>query len=61
MAPRASKNKVPDKATLVNAAAGSSACPPSSGKFTGEFFDIYNNVLAAKSELLGSNAGTEHK
>ena len=51
----------PAKATLVNAAASSSACPPSSGKFTGEFFDIYNDVLAAKSELLVSNAGAERK
>ena len=57
MAPRTSKNQNSAKATLVNAAAGSSAWSHSSGEFTGEFFDIYNDVLAAKSELLVSNAG----
>jgi hypothetical protein len=62
MAPRTSKGKAPAKATLTAAAAASSAVvPSSSSRFTGEFYDLYNDLLVAKNELLVSDAGIERR
>ena len=62
MAPRASKSKNPAKATLVNAASASAATSPSAiDKFAREYFDLYNDLLAAKNELLTADPGGEQK
>jgi hypothetical protein len=64
MAPRTSKGKGPAKATLTAAAAAaasSAVAPSSSSRFTGEFYDLYNDLLVAKNELLVSDAGIERR
>ena len=58
MAPHTSKSKNPAKATLVNAASASSS-PSAINEFAGEYFDLYNNLLAAKNELLAADPGGE--
>ena len=62
MAPRASKNKTPAKATLV-AASAAFAPPPSNpmNVLGGEFFDIYNDLLTAKNDVLASTPGGARK
>jgi len=59
MAPRASKSKTPAKSTLT--AAVPSTALSSTGEFTGEFFDLYNDLLAAKNELLDAEVGVERR
>ena len=66
MAPRTSKPKATAKATLTTAAASaiaSSSAPAasSSAQFTGDFFDLYNDLLAAKTELVHSTPGSSRK
>ena len=56
MAPHISKNKNPAKATLVNAASASAIT-----EFAGEYFDLYNDLLATKNELLTADPGGERK
>ena len=63
MAHRASKNKTPAKATLT-AAATSSAAPASANpmrRLAGEFHDVYNDLLAAKNDVLESLPGSARK
>ena len=59
MAPRTSKSKNPAKATLVNAASASAAAssPSAINEFAGKYFDLYNDPLAAKNELLAADPG----
>jgi hypothetical protein len=69
MAPRTLKPKTTAKATLTAAAAAavaSSSIPAakaasSSAQFTGDFFDLYNDLLSAKTELVESVAGSGRK
>ena len=63
MAPCASKSKNPAKVTLVNAASASAAAtsPSAINEFAGKYFDLYNDLLAAKNELLTANSGGEQK
>ena len=56
LAPRASKSKNPAKATLVNAASTSAI-----NEFAREYFDLYNDLLAAKNELFAADPGGEQK
>ena len=56
MAPRTSKSKNPAKATLVNAVSASAI-----NEFAGEYFNLYNNLLAAKNKLLAADPGGEQK
>ena len=60
MAPRTSKSKNPAKATLVNAASASAASSPSAiNEFAGKYFNLYNDLLAAKNKLLTADPGGE--
>ena len=60
MAPHASKSKNPAKVTLVNAASASAATSPSAiNEFAGEYFNLYNDLLAAKNRLLTADPGGE--
>jgi hypothetical protein len=66
MPPRSAKGKAPSKATLASTAAvaastDSSSHLPSSGELAGQFFDLYNDLLAAKSDVLSSAPGAERK
>ena len=61
MASCTSKRKNPAKATLVNAASASAASPSAINKFAGEYFNLYNDLLAAKNELLTADPGGERK
>ena len=51
--------KNPAKAALVNAASTSS--PSAINEFAGKYFNLYNNLLAAKNELLTADPGGEQK
>ena len=63
MPPRISKNKTPAKATVITASTSDPTTAPAqvphllSSKFTGDFLDLYDDILAAKNDLLDSNAG----
>ena len=62
MAFHASKSKNPTKVTLVNAASAFAATSPSAiNEFAGEYFDLYNNLLANKNKLLAADPGGEQK
>ena len=66
MPPRSAKGKTPSKATLASTAAvaastDSSAHLPLSGELAGHFFDLYNDLLTAKSDVLSSAFGAERK
>ena len=64
MAPCISKSKNPAKAKLANAASASAAAatsPSAITEFSGEFFDLYNNLLATKNKLLTADPGGEQK
>ena len=63
MPPRISKNKTPAKATVIAASASNptTAPRPSSSEFTSDFLDLYNDILAAKNDLLDSNPGRAHQ
>ena len=62
MPPHASKSKNPAKATLVNAASTSAAAatsPSATTELAGEYFDLYNDLLAAKNKLPIADPGGE--
>jgi hypothetical protein len=67
MPPRISKNKTPAKATVVAASTSDPTTAPvpipcpSLSEFTGDFLDLYNDILAAKNNLLDSNPGRAHQ
>jgi hypothetical protein len=62
MAPRASKLKTPAKAIVATPATTAPLTAlSSSGEFTGEFFDLYNDLLVAKNELLAAEIGLERR
>ena len=62
MAPRISKVKTPAKKTLTAAAASAAtAAAASSAQYTGDFYDLYNDLLAAKTDLVDSAPGPGRK
>jgi hypothetical protein len=66
MAPRTFKgktpvNQIPTAAAASAAAATSAGVPSSLTAFTGDFFDLYNDLISAKTELLESAPGSARK
>jgi hypothetical protein len=61
MAPRISKVKTPAKNTLTAATASAATAAASSAQYTGDFYDLYNDLLAAKTDLVDSAPGPGRK
>ena len=66
MPPRSAKGKAPSKATLASTAAvtastDSSSHLPSSGELARQFFDLYKDLLTAKSDVLSLAPGADRK
>ena len=66
MAPRTSKTKTPAKASIIDTTASSSSAFPAAplaaiDELTEDLYDVYNDLLAAKTDLANSALGSDRK